>query len=149
MHTTIEFIRTIRGAAIPTKATEGSAGFDLTSAKVEWDGDIFFVNTGLRTSFSKGYVLKVYGRSGLCRRLGIILTNGVGIIDSDYRGDIQLMFRSIEAEHADVDGIMQALAPGNRVAQAILEPLPTVGWIEVPELTNTDRGTGGFGSTGS
>lgn len=148
MHTTIEFIRTIQGASIPSKATEGSAGFDLTSAEVRRDGDIYLVNTGLRTSFSKGYVLKVFGRSGLCRRLGIILTNGVGIIDSDYRGDIQLMFRSI-GQHADIDSIMRALAPGNRVAQAILEPLPTVGWIEVPELTNTDRGTGGFGSTGS
>ena len=92
-------------------------------------------------------MLLVYPRSGLARKLGLHLVNGVGVIDSDYRGDIQLMMRSSEIG-VRTDEIMQALQPGSRVAQAILTPLPMVQWTEVSTLDDSARGTAGFGSTG-
>ena len=147
MFAEIKFLRSHPNAKLPTKGTTGAAGFDLVSADVKLEGNVYVVNTGLRTSFPEGYVLLVYPRSGLARKLGLHLVNGVGVIDSDYRGDIQLMMRSSEIG-VRTDEIMQALQPGSRVAQAILTPLPMVQWTEVSTLDDSARGTGGFGSTG-
>lgn len=147
MFAQIKFLRSLPNSKIPTKGTTGAAGFDLVSADVKLEGNVYVVNTGLRTSFPEGYVLLVYPRSGLARRLGLHLVNGVGVIDSDYRGDIQLMMRSSELD-VSTNEIMQALSPGSRVAQAILTPLPMVEWTEVSTLDDSVRGTGGFGSTG-
>ncbi len=147
MLTQIKFLRSLPNAKPPIKGTTGAAGFDLVSADVKLEGSIYVVNTGLRTAFPEGYVLLVFARSGLARRLGLHLVNGVGVIDSDYRGDIQLMMRSNELD-VSTQEILQALSPGNRVAQAMLVPLPVVEWTEVSTLDDSVRGTGGFGSTG-
>ena len=147
MFAEIKFLRSHPNAKLPTKGTTGAAGFDLVSADVKLEGNVYVVNTGLCTSFPENYVLLVYPRSGLARKLGLHLVNGVGVIDSDYRGDIQLMMRSSEIG-VRTDEIMQALQPGSRVAQAILTPLPMVQWTEVSTLDDSARGEGGFGSTG-
>ena len=147
MFAEIKFTKSLKDAKTPIKATPGAAAFDLVSADVKLEGNVYVVNTGLRTSFPEGYVLLVYPRSGLARRLGLHLVNGVGVIDSDYRGDIQLMMRSSELD-VRTDEILQALQPGSRVAQAILTPLPVVEWTEVSTLDDSVRGTGGFASTG-
>lgn len=148
MFAQIKFLRSLPNAKLPTKGTTGAAGFDLVSADVKLEGSVYVINTGLRTSFPEGYVLLVFARSGLARKLGLHLVNGVGVIDSDYRGDIQLMMRSNELDVSTRE-ILQALAPGSRVAQAMLVPLPIVNWIEVDSLDESIRGEGGFGSTGT
>ena len=148
MFAQIKFLRSLPNAKLPTKGTTGAAGFDLVSADVKLEGNVYVVNTGLRTSFPEGYVLLVFARSGLARKLGLHLVNGVGVIDSDYRGDIQLMMRSSELDVSTRE-ILQALAPGSRVAQAMIVPLPLVNWTEVDSLDESIRGEGGFGSTGT
>lgn len=148
MFAQIKFFRSLPNAKLPTKGTDGAVGFDLVSADVKLEGSVYVVNTGLRTSFPEDYVMLVFARSGLARKLGLHLVNGVGVIDSDYRGDIQLMMRSNELDVSTRE-ILQALAPGSRVAQAILTPLPVVEWTEVSTLDDSVRGAGGFGSTGT
>lgn len=136
-----------RLAKRPQQATPGSAAYDLFSAEVREEGNLLVVNTGLRTSFSSAFVMLVFGRSGLARKFGLSLANSVGVIDSDYRGDIQLMFR--KHENMPIEEQLAALAPGNRVAQAMFLPLPLVEWRLTDMLADSERGTGGFGSTGS
>jgi len=149
MHATIRFTKNLPDAQTPVKGTPGAAAVDLVSAEVKIEGDHIVVNTGLSTAFQPGFVLLVFGRSGYARKHGIHLANGVAVIDSDYRGDIQLIFRypddSAEARRIALD----LLSPGNRVAQAMLVPLPVTQWEEAIELDNTHRGEGGFGSTGT
>lgn len=148
MFAEIKFVKSLHNAKTPMKGTAGAAAFDLVSADVRLEGNTYVVNTGLRTSFPEGYVLLVFPRSGLARRLGLHLVNGVGVIDSDYRGDLQLVMRSSEMD-VSTQEILQALSPGSRVAQAILLPLPLTVWTESPYLSTSARGEGGFGSTGS
>lgn len=148
MFAEIKFTKSLKDAKTPIKATPGAAAFDLVSADVKIENNVYVVNTGLRTSFPADYVLLVFPRSGLARRLGLHLVNGVGVIDSDYRGDLQLMLRSSEMD-VSTNEILTELSPGRRVAQAILMPLPVVEWTECLSLEASHRGEGGFGSTGS
>lgn len=148
MFAEIKFTKSHPDAKTPLRATKGAAAVDLTSCEVAYENGAFIVNTGLRTSFPEGFVLLVFGRSGFARKHGVHLANGVGVIDSDYRGDLQLMFRCEDPTMSTAD-MFNLLAPGQRVAQAILMPLPVTDWVEVAELSNSERGTGGFGSTGT
>lgn len=134
-------------ARAPTKATEGSAAFDLYSASLHVTDECMTVDTGLRTAFPSDHVMLVFGRSGLARKYGISLRNGVAVIDSDYRGNIQLVFRYNDGSYHDA---VENLLPGKRIAQALFVPIPQVNWIEVAigELPKSIRGSGGFGSTG-
>lgn len=141
----INFTRCSPLAQTPKKATPGSAAFDIYSTNVERTAEGVIVSTGLKVAFPDLYVLKVYGRSGLARDYGITLANGVGIIDSDYRGEIKLLFTMRYLNDA-----LEHLALGKRVAQAILVPIPPTLWQEQDgELPSSVRGAGGFGSTGS
>ena len=148
MFAEIKFTKSHPDAKAPLRATKGAAAVDLTSCEVNYENGTFIVNTGLRTSFPEGFVLLVFGRSGFARKHGVHLANGVGVIDSDYRGDLQLMFRC-EDPTMSTEDMFNLLAPGQRVAQAILMPLPVTDWVEVCELPDSERGTGGFGSTGT
>lgn len=131
----------------PTKATLGSAAFDLRIDKVAYDNPCGFikVHTGLRVAFPSDYVLLVYPRSGLAAKYGLRLANGVGVIDSDYRGEIMLMMDY----SAEFSSVVKELQRGNRIAQAILQPIPQTRFVFVKELSETVRGTGGFGHTGT
>ena len=150
----IKFQRTHPNAKAPTQATPGSAGFDLYAVSTTWFGNVIQVSTGLTIEFPKNYVLQVHGRSGLAAKHGISLANNVGIIDSDYRGELKLMF-TVDPSTSVLDALapnqdaFEALKPGNRVAQAILVPIPDVIWEEVEEISESLRGAGGFGSTGT
>lgn len=130
----------------PKQATTGAAGFDLVCTDAKIVGNQVIVSTGLATAFPPGYVLKVFGRSGLAFKHDIFLTNGVGIIDSDYRGEIKLSFSSTTHTPLSMRNHLQV---GERVAQCILEKLPDVEWVNMDELPASVRGEGGFGSTGS
>lgn len=130
-------------AVIPTKGTIGSAGYDLTIIDVELDsGGNYIGRTGIAIEIpTADYVLQTYIRSSLAKK-GLMLANSVGIIDSDYRGEIMAMFispRSILWHKIHVIG--------EKVIQGILIRKENITWVEVDELEDSGRGTGGFGST--
>ena len=129
-------------AVIPQYAKAGDAGMDLVATEVV-DGYGFSVTygTGLAMEIPEGYVGLVFPRSSI-RKYDISLTNCVGVIDSGYRGEIQATFRKeagIPSKRYEV---------GDKIAQMIILPYPAIEFMEVEELSNTERGTGGFGSTG-
>jgi len=130
-------------AVIPQYAKAGDAGMDLVATEVI-DGYGFSVTygTGLAMEIPEGFVGLVFPRSSI-RKYDISLTNCVGVIDSGYRGEIQATFRKeagIPSKRYEV---------GDKIAQMIILPYPSIQFIETDELSDTERGAGGFGSTGN
>ena len=99
------------------------------------------IPTGISIEVPNGYCAKIYARSGIADKRGLAPSNGVGIIDSDYRGQV---FVSL-ANHSEVT---QYVEPGERIAQIMIEKVEPFAWVQVDELDETNRGIGGFGSTG-
>lgn len=135
-------------AMLPVYSSEGAACFDLFTTgeqeKHPTDIDALIFGTGLSFEIPPGYAMLVYSRSGHGFKHGIRLSNSVGVIDSDYRGEVKVSLRA-DAPVEDES----IVAPGARIAQAMIVPVQKVflNWSE--ELTETDRGEGGFGSTGA
>ena len=129
-------------AVIPSYSKVGDAGMDLTITR-EIENTSFSVSYGfgIAMEIPKGFVGLVFPRSSV-RNQDLILSNCVGVIDSGYRGEIQATFKKTNG----LDSIKYKV--GERGAQIIILPYPTIYMTEVPELSDTDRGTGGFGSTG-
>lgn len=130
-------------ALLPTKATEGSAAFDLyayTEAPLD-PCETFKYKTGIALEIPEGSVGLIFPRSGLSTKFGIRLSNCVGVIDSDYRGEI------IVALHNDGDESYM-INRGDRIAQLMIVDIPKIEIEEVTELSDTKRGIGGFGSSG-
>jgi dUTP pyrophosphatase len=129
-------------AVIPSYSKVGDAGMDLTITK-EIENTSFSVSYGfgIAMEIPKGYVGLIFPRSSV-RNQDLILSNCVGVIDSGYRGELQATFKKTQG----LDSIKYKV--GERGAQIIILPYPTIYMTEVPELSNTERGTGGFGSTG-
>lgn len=130
---------------LPRYATSGAAGLDLTAAI---DGALCLapgkrigVPTGLVVEIPPGYEGQVRPRSGLAARAGVTLTNCVGTIDSDYRGELVVLMINLGEE-------VYVFEPGERIAQLLITPVPRVEVVEVDEINETKRGEGGFGSTG-
>jgi dUTP pyrophosphatase len=133
-------------AILPTYATPGSAGADLYALPegepvVIGPGETAFLHTGLAAAIPAGYVGLVFARSGLACKGGLAPANKVGVIDSDYRGEWLVALHN----HG---GAPQTVKPGDRIAQFVLVPVLTPLLTEVDALDETDRGRGGFGSTG-
>lgn len=132
-------------AILPTYGSVEAAGADLYACLNEsvtiQPGEIFWVPTGIALEVPKGCAGLVYARSSMGAKRGLAPANKVGVIDSDYRGEIRVVLLN----HSKQPQILQ---PGERVAQFIITPVLTPAYEEVAELTDTDRGTGGFGSTG-
>jgi dUTP pyrophosphatase len=136
-------------AVIPRFATEGSAGLDLTAISretvIEESGNYYVrFRTGLAIEIPDGYVGLIFPRSSIFKT-PLVLTNCVGVIDSDYRGEISFIFKMVP--HAK--NIKDAYKEGDRIGQLVIVPIPSVEILEVDELTETSRGSGGFGSTGN
>ena len=131
------------GLPLPAYATAGAAGMDVVSAEaVTIDpGARHAVATGLALAIPEGYEIQVRPRSGLALKHGITVPNTPGTIDSDYRGELKVILINHGAEPF-------AIARGDRVAQLVLAPVVQAMWDEVAELDATERGEGGFGSTG-
>jgi len=133
------------GAALPRRATTGSAGFDLCArldAPLTLEpGQRALVPTGIAIGLPAGTVGLVCARSGLAVRHGLTLSNGVGVIDSDYTGEVMVGLVHLGAEPYTV-------ADGERIAQLLVIPALTAEIEETVALTATARGAGGFGSTG-
>lgn len=135
------------GAILPVKGTPDSAGWDLSVLSVENDGIGWTVHTGLAFAMEPGHVMMLFPRSGLGTKLGLSLRNTVGIVDSDYRGEVIIKFAR---GFSDVqEYVQEALKPGSRIAQAIILEVPKVDLMLADELPTSLRGTGGFGSTGT
>lgn len=132
-------------AVTPFYASAGAACFDLVAAI---DHPVTInphssenLGTGLCFELPEGYVMLVYSRSGHGFKSHLRFVNCVGVIDSDYRGEVRVGLAN--------DGITPYIVqPGERIAQAMVIPCPQVNLVEVNELSSTERGTGGFGSTG-
>ena len=142
-------------AIMPKYATDGSACFDI-HALGDWDigGHGFVIpvtpdepqtfKTGLAFQVQEGHVMLVFSRSGHGFKNSTRLSNCVGVIDADYRGELMV---SLTRDSAPNDVVQ--IKAGDRIAQAMIIPIPSVTLVEVDELTETQRGTGGFGSTGA
>ena len=131
------------GLDLPHYATGGAAGMDVVSAEDVTipPGGRHAVATGLAMAIPPGYEIQVRPRSGLALKHGITVPNTPGTIDSDYRGELKVILINHGAEPFPI-------ARGDRVAQLVLAPVTQAAWREVAELDETERGAGGFGSTG-
>lgn len=148
-------------AVVPTKAHPTDAGFDLTatSRTIDQYGNIVY-GTGLAFEIPEGYVGYIFPRSSISKK-NVMLTNAVGVIDSGYRGEVMAKFKmAIEAGMLVKENVGEHYFPmtyfakgrvynvGDRIAQLIIMPLPQIELEETTELSTTDRGTGGYGSSG-
>ena len=133
-------------AILPTYGSEYAAGADLyalpTEDTVILPHETKFIHTGLAMEIPEGYAGLVYARSGLASKRGLAPANKVGVVDSDYRGEIMVALHN----HSEQE---QVVAAGERVAQLVVTPFLKVCFEETDELSQTVRGVGGFGSTGT
>lgn len=131
---------------LPTYATAGAAGMDLLAAVTDPvtipPGGRALIPTGLAIALPPGHELQIRPRSGLALRNGIVLPNSPGTIDEDYRGEVQV----IVLNAGDQPFVVER---GMRIAQAVLAPVVRATWRRADSLADTDRGQGGFGSTGT
>jgi len=132
-------------AVIPTYAKDGDAGMDMVATKVISDNlDSITYGTDIAVEIPKGFVGLIFPRSSI-RKTNLQLSNSVGVVDSGYRGEIQATFNKIQGV---TEGVRERYLIGDRICQIMIIPHPTIEFQEVEELNNTERGEGGFGSTG-
>lgn len=131
-------------AKLPVFSTTWAAGADLfaTEEAVIRSGEWKAVPTGLAFEIPNGYEVQIRSRSGLAAKFGVAVLNAPGTIDSDYRGEVKVIL----INHGPFEMTVQ---PGDRIAQMVFAQLAPVHFEEVQELGTTDRGAGGFGSTGT
>jgi dUTP pyrophosphatase len=130
-------------ATLPARAYSGDAGFDLAACeRVELaPGERAAVSTGLAVAIPAGYAGFVQPRSGLAARNGLTIVNTPGLVDSGYRGELQVILLNTDRKHAFV------VEPGMRIAQLVVLPVPEVDLVELDELPASERGVRGFGSS--
>lgn len=135
-------------AIIPSYAKPGDAGMDLTavSYKYDYEHDNHIYGTGLAIEIPEGYVGLIFPRSSN-RKTMSYMTNHVGVIDSGYRGEIFITYKNRDDNRQNLNTVPYGL--GSKVAQLIIMPYPQINLIETDELSETERGTGGHGSTGA
>ena len=141
----IKITKLNKNAIIPTRGSNEAAGMDLyactSSPIIIAPHDTVKISTGIAMEIPDGYFGGVFARSGLATKQGLRPSNCCGVIDSDYRGEVNVGLLNHGTK-------TQTVLKGERVAQMMILPLPKVNLIEVEELSETERGTGGFGSTG-
>ena len=133
-------------AVLPTYGSEFAAGADLYALT---DGEVVFepnetklIRTGLAMEIPEGYAGLIYARSGLASKRGLAPANKVGVVDADYRGEVMVALHN----HS---GVEQKIAAGERIAQLVVAPFLKAEYFQAEELSDTVRGVGGFGSTGT
>lgn len=143
---TVKIVKLQKNAHIPTYGSTSAAGADLYAcieAPVSiLPGQTVLIPTGLSMEIEEGFAGFIYARSGLATKRGLAPANKVGVIDSDYRGQVMVSLHN----HTNV---VQSVDPGERVAQIVFAPVYQASFCEVDTLQETERGTGGFGSTGT
>lgn len=142
----VRFTKLDSRAQAPVLATPYAAGADLKAILDEpitiGSGETKFIHTGLAMEIPEGLVGLVYARSGLASKRGLAPANCVGVIDSDYRGEIMVALHNYSLT-------AQTIESGERIAQLVIAPYVFAEYIESDTLSDTDRGNGGFGSTGT
>ena len=132
-------------AILPTRGSEFAAGADLFALLDEdiviAPGETVFIHTGLTAEIPEGYAGFVFARSGLASKSGLAPANKVGVVDSDYRGEYMVALFNHSTKPVTV-------THGQRIAQLVIMPVAAAQFVEVVELGETERGAGGFGSTG-
>ena len=133
-------------AILPTYGSEFSAGADLyalTDAEIVFaPGETKLIHTGLAMEIPEGYAGLIYARSGLASKRGLAPANKVGVVDADYRGEVMVALHN----HSSIE---QKIAPQERIAQLVVTPFLKAEFAEMDTLSDTVRGVGGFGSTGT
>lgn len=148
----VKIKRLNENAVIPKYAYPGDAGMDLTATSKYYDeyGNICY-GTGLAFEIPKGYVGLAFPRSS-CSKEQIVLSNAVGVIDSGYRGEVVMKFKpSVAFDSGQCEAYRRKYSMyevGDRIAQMIIMPYPQIEFMEVDELSETERANGGYGSTG-
>ncbi|MDR2598594.1 MAG: dUTP diphosphatase [Holosporales bacterium] len=141
----IKFVKYKDHAVAPVYATEGSAGCDLRAClkqeKTIAPAEIAIIDTGIGVEIPSGFFGMICSRSGMALKYGVVVLNSPGIIDPDYRGEI----RCILINHSSIPFVVEN---GMRIAQMIIVPFQSAKWIEEVGLSESGRGSGGFGSTG-
>ena len=143
----VSFKKLSAKATVPSYGSKSAAGADIYACTegeniVIAPGETKMVHTGIALEIPEGYAGLVYARSGIATKRGLAPANKVGVIDSDYRGEIMV---SLHNHSSDV----QEITDGERIAQLVIAPYLAVEFSQVDELSDTERGSGGFGSTGN
>lgn len=148
----VKIKKTNPNAVIPGYAKAGDAGLDLTATSISYDeyGNICY-GTGLAFEIPEGYVGLIFPRSSICKEQ-LLLSNAVGVIDSGYRGEVSFKFKpslALDSRQCVTDRKLYGVYKvGERVGQMIIMPYPHIEFEEVEELSETERGEGGYGSSG-
>ena len=141
----VKIKKLVDNAVIPAYATEGSAGMDITATSVSFDNDNNVVyGCGLAFEIPKGYVGLLFPRSSNAKK-DLLLSNSVGCLDSDFRGEVLFKFKRTKKSWFKKEKIYEV---GDRIGQMIIIKYPTVEFVESEELSETERGCGGYGSSG-
>jgi len=145
MKQTVMFKKLVPDAIIPKYATEGDSGMDLFASgnAVVKMGEVTSVSTGLACQLPPGYEFQVRPKSGLAAKHGVTVVNTPGTVDCGYRGEIKVLLTSLKS------GVEFKIEAGMKIAQIVLAPVSYCNPVVVEEIDETERGTGGFGSTGS
>ena len=142
----VKFKKLSANATVPTYGSPYAAGADLyaciESPQVIKAGETKLIKTGIAIELPIGYAAFIYARSGLASKRGLAPANKVGVVDCDYRGEIMVALHN----HSGID---QAIEPQERIAQMVIAPYITAEFLEADQLSDTVRGDGGFGSTGT
>ena len=143
----IRFKKTRPDAVTPSKANASDAGFDLTAVSMIWSDDFHYVEygTGIAVEIPQNWVGLIFQRSSVSR-VRQILSNCVGVVDSGYRGEIRFRFRDAASAHVTPKDRYKIK---DKIGQILFLPLPPVELVEASELSGSDRGEAGFGSSGN
>lgn len=136
----IKFKKLTDNAVAPSKAHPTDAGFDLVATSRTYQGGCFVYGTGIALELPKDYAAFLFQRSSVSK-MGLMLANCVGVIDSDYRGELIFKFRPLN-DHPMLYNV------GDKIGQMVIQKLPHIELTETKEINKTERGDGGFGSTG-
>ena len=142
---TVKIVKLQQNAKIPTYGSTDAAGADLYACLEKpvsiLPGQTVLIPTGLSMEIEQGFAGFIYARSGLATKRGLAPANKVGVVDSDYRGEFMIVLHN----HGNIP---QVIEHGERIAQLVITPVFTPGFVEVNDLSDTERSGGGFGSTG-
>ena len=139
----VKFKKLVETAKCPIKAHPTDAGADLTAVSREWDKEhgCWIYGTGIATEIPEGYVGLIFPRSSI-RKYNLAQCNAVGVIDSHYRGEIMVSYKP-------TSNVQKIYEIGDKIAQLIVLPYPEISYTEVENLSETDRGENGHGSSGN
>lgn len=142
----VRFKKLHKNAVKPTRAKLGDAGYDLTAVSITTTHDFVSYGMGIAIEVPEGHVGLMFPRSS-CSNQDLIMANCVGVVDSNYRGELSARFKQIQ-NFSSHDEHYNKYNIGERVAQLIIIPIPDIEWEEAEELTETNRGDQGYGSSG-